>query len=65
MRERRGNEWGVFQGSLFSSDFLQESITGLPGWSHFDDAAIEALSLGSPAHLRPVSDRGVPERKPD
>jgi hypothetical protein len=36
---------GVFQGSLFSSDFLQESITGLPDWSHFDGAALEALLL--------------------
>ncbi len=49
----RGNKWGVFQGSLFSSDFLQESITGLPGWSHFDDAAIEALRLD----LRRIFDR--------
>ena len=36
---------GVFQGSLFSSDFLQESISRLLDWSHLDDAAIEALRL--------------------
>ena len=34
---------GVFQGSLFSSDFLRESISRLPDWSHLDDAAIAAL----------------------
>jgi hypothetical protein len=44
---------GVFQGSLFSSDFLQESISRLPDWSHFDDAAIEALRLD----LRRIFDR--------
>ena len=36
---------GVFQGSLFSSDFLQETISRLPDWSHLDDAALEALRL--------------------
>jgi hypothetical protein len=36
---------GVFQGSLFSSDFLRESISRLPDWSHVDDAAVEALRL--------------------
>ncbi len=34
---------GVFQGSLFSSDFLRELISRLPDWSHLDDAAIAAL----------------------
>jgi len=36
---------GVFQGSLFSSDFLQESISGLPDWSDLNDAALEALGV--------------------
>jgi hypothetical protein len=36
---------GVFQGSLFSSDFLRESISGRPDWANFDDAAVEALRL--------------------
>jgi hypothetical protein len=30
---------------VFSSDFLQESISRLLDWSHLDDAAIEALRL--------------------
>ena len=33
----------IFQGSLFSSDFLNESITGLPDWAAVDDAAVEKL----------------------
>jgi len=44
---------GLFQGSLFSSDFLQESITGLPDWSHIDGGALEALRLD----LRRIFDR--------
>ncbi len=44
---------GIFQGSLFSSDFLQESISRLPDWSHLDDAALEALQLD----LRRIFDR--------
>jgi hypothetical protein len=44
---------GVFQGSLFSSDFLQESISRLPDWSHLDDAALDALQLD----LRRIFDR--------
>ena len=36
---------GVFQGSLFSSDFLRESISGLPDWSSLDDAAADTLRL--------------------
>jgi hypothetical protein len=41
--EGKGMSEGVFQGSLFSGDFLRESISGLPEWAEFDDAAAEAL----------------------
>jgi hypothetical protein len=44
---------GVFQGSLFSSDFLRESISRLPDWSGLDDAALETLRLD----LRGIFDR--------
>jgi hypothetical protein len=33
----------VFQGSLFSSDFLSESITRLADWSSIDQPALKAL----------------------
>ena len=52
---------GVFQGSLLSSDFLQESITGLPDWSHFDDSALEALRLD----LRRIFDRFPTAQSPN
>jgi hypothetical protein len=35
----------IYQGSLFSSDFLTESIVRLPEWSGVDDAMLEALSV--------------------
>ena len=34
----------AFQGSLFSNDFLCESIAGLPEWAAFDDGAARALA---------------------
>jgi hypothetical protein len=52
---------GVFQGSLFSSDFLQESITRLPDWSHFDDGALEALRLD----LRHICDKFPTAQSPN
>ncbi len=52
---------GVFQGSLFSSDFLQESITGLPDWSHTDGGALEALRLD----LRRIFDRFPTAQSPN
>lgn len=33
----------AFQGSLFSSDFLQDSIRELPDWAAIDDVEVEAL----------------------
>ncbi len=44
---------GVFQGSLFSSDFLWELIGRLPDWSALDDVTLETLRLD----LRRVFDR--------
>ena len=44
---------GVFQGSLFSSGFLQESISRLPDWSAVDNVAVETLRLD----LRRIYDR--------
>lgn len=32
-----------YRGSLFSGDFLQDSITRLPDWEGIDDAALDAL----------------------
>src|SRR5260370_27425781 len=52
---------GVFQGSLFSSDFLQESITRLPDWSDFDDVALEALG----SDLRRIFDRFPTTQSPN
>jgi hypothetical protein len=43
----------VFQGSLFSSDFLTESITRLADWSSIDAAALKALQTD----LRKIYDR--------
>ena len=40
----------TYQGSLFSSDFLTESITRLSDWSKMDDATLDALS----DHLRSI-----------
>ena len=34
----------AFQGSLFSNDFLCDSIAGLSEWTTFDDAAANALA---------------------
>src|ERR1700730_12393559 len=34
----------AFQGSLFSIDFLQETITQLPDWSAVDHTALDALA---------------------
>jgi hypothetical protein len=34
----------AFQGSLFSIDFLQETIAQLPDWSAVDDGALDALA---------------------
>src|SRR5579871_3666205 len=34
-----------FQGSLFSRDFLTDSITRLPDWSVLDDDAVDALAV--------------------
>jgi hypothetical protein len=36
---------GVFQGSLFASDFLRESISRQPDWLQLDDTALETLRL--------------------
>ncbi len=33
----------IFQGSLFTSDFLTQSITSNADWQQFDDAAVDAL----------------------
>jgi hypothetical protein len=52
---------GVFQGSLFSSDFLRESISRLLDWSHIDDAALEALRLD----LRSIFDRFPTAQSPN
>jgi hypothetical protein len=35
----------TYQGSLFSSDFLTESIARLSDWSGIDDAALDALTV--------------------
>jgi hypothetical protein len=35
----------IYQGSLFSSDFLTESIARLSDWASIDDSAIDALSV--------------------
>jgi hypothetical protein len=43
----------VFQGSLFSSDFLTDSITRLADWSSIDTAALKALQTD----LRKIYDR--------
>jgi hypothetical protein len=43
----------VFQGSLFSNDFAQESISRVPDWAALDDAGLEALR----ADLRGIFDR--------
>jgi hypothetical protein len=43
----------VFQGSLFSSDFLTESITRLADWTSIDAAALKALQTD----LRKIYDR--------
>ncbi|MGH6851174.1 MAG: hypothetical protein ACREDD_12130, partial [Methylocella sp.] len=34
----------AFQGSLFSNDFLQETIAKLPDWSAVDDGALDSLA---------------------
>lgn len=34
---------GGFQGSLFSNDFLHDSITRMPDWSGVDDTALDAF----------------------
>ncbi len=34
----------IYQGSLFSSDFLTDSIARLPEWAGVDDATLDALS---------------------
>src|SRR5205823_13512458 len=52
---------GVFQGSLFCSDFLRESISRLPDWSHYDGAALEALLLD----LRRIFDRFPTTQSPN
>ncbi len=52
---------GVFRGSLFSSDFLRESISRLPDWSSLDDIAIEALR----SDLRRVFDRFPTAQSPN
>jgi len=36
---------GVFQGSLFSSDFLQDQSAACLTWSDLNDAALEALGV--------------------
>ena len=43
----------VFQGSLFSNDFVQESISRVPDWASLDDAGLEAFR----ADLRGIFDR--------
>ena len=43
----------VFQGSLFSNDFVQESISRVPDWASIDDGALEALR----GDLRGIFDR--------
>ena len=35
----------IYQGSLFSNDFLTESIVRLADWSSIDDTAVDALSI--------------------
>ncbi len=47
----------AFQGSLFSNDFLRESITTLPEWAAFDDsiAAALAIDLGAIFQKFPVA----------
>ncbi len=49
----------AFQGSLFSNDFLCESIAGLPDWAAFDDSAAKALAndLGALFQHFPVAGR--------
>jgi hypothetical protein len=43
----------AFQGSLFSIDFLQETIAQLPDWSEVDDGALDSLARD----LRRIFDR--------
>jgi hypothetical protein len=43
----------VFQGSLFSSDFVQDSISRVPDWASLDDTGLEALR----ADLRGIFER--------
>ncbi len=43
----------AFQGSLFSIDFLQETIVQLPDWSAVDDRALDSLARD----LRQIFDR--------
>jgi hypothetical protein len=43
----------VFQGSLFSTDFLQEAIARIPDWELLQDREIDALT----ADLRAIFDR--------
>jgi hypothetical protein len=35
----------VFQGSLFSNDFVQDSIRRMPDWASIDDAHIDSLRV--------------------
>jgi hypothetical protein len=50
-----------FQGTLFSSDFLTESITRLAEWKTLDDVAIDAMA----ADLRDLFGRFPTEQKPN
>jgi hypothetical protein len=38
----------AFQSSLFSIDFLQETIAKLPDWSAAADGALDSVASGAP-----------------
>jgi hypothetical protein len=55
----------ISQGSLFSTDFLQESIARVAAWQLLTDAEIDAMAADLRAIFNQFPDRANSKREPD